>query len=291
MFKTVLTPLTGTETDVSALAASLAIVTLANGHIECVCVVPEITAVATQIDQAGMGGWMFLSTKLADLERETKLRSESARVHFSEFCEKEGIQITSDTSRQDAVTASWREDVGEEFMRVTELSRCHDLVVLAGGGDPAFSKDFIGGVIMGSGRPVLIAPQKERREPSGAIAIAWKATPETARAVTAAMPLLESAERIDVLSAVEPPKSSDAYAASLEGLTRYLQWHGFDVRQHIVPLTHESAAGAVLQRVQDLGVDLLVMGGYGHSRVRELVFGGFTERVLAGVDLPVFLFH
>jgi nucleotide-binding universal stress UspA family protein len=119
----------------------------------------------------------------------------------------------------------------------------------------------------------------------GSIAIAWKPTPQAARAIAAAMPFLKRATDITVLTVEE--------AAASEGfnrLTRYLSWHGCRASAEILRVEGGDAVGTLLSAAEERA-GLLVMGGYGHSRLREWIFGGFTERVLADAPLPVLMAH
>ena len=105
------------------------------------------------------------------------------------------------------------------------------------------------------------------------------------------MPLLQKARRIDVFSANESDKGATGCVDCSDSIVRYLRWHGLTAMGHFVIPAGRTAAEAVLESARDTEADLLVMGGYGHSRVREFIFGGFTQRILKGAELPVLLFH
>lgn len=177
--------------------------------------------------------------------------------------------------------------------RILRLSRYYDALVLGGGINPAgrLSEAALGTIIMGSGRPVLLAPAAKATGPFGTVAIAWKDTAEAARALTAAMPLLKQAKHIELICAEEGGAKRDGRATSHENILRYLGWHGFNAKGLFVTTGARTAAEVVLDCAQDSGADLLIMGAYGHSRQREYIFGGFTEHVLKGAALPVLLFH
>jgi len=138
---------------------------------------------------------------------------------------------------------------------------------------------------------VLLAPQTMSRGGFNRIAIAWKDTPEAARALTAAMPLLEKGREMHVCSANESGSPGTEGIDSSDRIVRCLRWHGLNVHGHFVSPADRTPADAVLRGAQEVSASLLVMGAYGHSRVREFVFGGFTRRVLHGAELPVLLFH
>jgi nucleotide-binding universal stress UspA family protein len=141
-------------------------------------------------------------------------------------------------------------------------------------------------VLLETGRPLLIPGTAAMPAAIERVAIAWKATQHTARAVAMAMPLVARAREVVVLSVAERP---DEHAAT-DRLVRAFGWHGLSARAEPLQPGPESAATTLLARANECA-DLLVMGGYGHSRVREWVFGGFTQQVLQTAPLPVLMAH
>ena len=293
MFRTILTYLTGTNSDASTLSLSRHLANRQAAHIECLRVFPGLDAVETQIDQLGMAGWITLSDRLARLKQETGERTRSAKANFDSFRRDASLQLSPEPGSSQSGSTNYREDVGEEVGRILGLSRYYDAVVLAGGPNAAgrLSEASLGTVIMGSGRPVLLAPNSQTAGPFNKIAIAWKDTAEAARSITAAMPLLEQAKQIELICAEEGEAKHDDRVTSYENIIRYLRWHGLNTTGRFVTVGVRAAAEAVLDCAQESGAGLLVMGAYGHSRQREFIFGGFTERVLKGATLPILLFH
>ena len=116
------------------------------------------------------------------------------------------------------------------------------------------------------------------------VAIAWKPTPQTARAVAFALPFLAGAKEVAVMTVEEGGGHDDA-----KPLIDYLAWHG--IKSAAERLTPEGDAAAALLAAASARAGLLVMGGYGHSRLREWVFGGFTRRVLDDASMPVLMAH
>jgi len=171
-----------------------------------------------------------------------------------------------------------------------------DLLVL-GQSDPATRHevalpfDFVESVLIGSGKPALIIPYIGGFKPVGHTAvIAWKPTRESARAVAAAMPLLQTAASVHVLN-----WGGDADELPVEGshlsLDGYLRQHGVNAHWHLEGGEPAAVGEMLLSRVFDLGGDLLVMGCYGHSRTRELVMGGASRAVLKSMTVPVLMAH
>jgi nucleotide-binding universal stress UspA family protein len=169
-----------------------------------------------------------------------------------------------------------------------------DLMVL-GQKDPddgdAFDvpKDFVEDVLLRTGKPGLIVPYAGVFETVGIRAlIAWKPTRECARAVACAIPLLRQAKRVQVVCWGE---DDFAPAETTFGIGRYLKWHEIDAEVHRYSEDPDDLGGLLLSRVSDEGADMLVMGCYSHSRLREIVLGGATRVVLKSMTCPVFMAH
>ena len=228
----------------------------------------------------------------AALEEENDVRSKRAQVAFAEFCARWSVPLADTPPGPHGVSAAWREIKGDRTESAIALARFHDLVVMArapsGGG---FSLADLGAVLIGSGRPLLLAASHRPESIGSTIAVAWKNTPEAARAVAAAMPFLSRARKVLVLSADEDSVAAGSTLQSAETVVTKLRWNKVRAEARYVIPGGRSLPDAVLETAGALGADLLVMGGYGHSRVRELVFGGFTRQVLTASPLPVLLFH
>jgi nucleotide-binding universal stress UspA family protein len=182
--------------------------------------------------------------------------------------------------------------IGDEVETTIAEGRYHDLIVLGRPAEAtALSTEGIGAVLVGSGRPLLVAPKTPLENLAPTVAVAWKDGPEAARAVTAAAPLLAKAARIVVLTADEGDATCSARVASAERIAAQFRRHGTTSEARLVVPGGRSLPDAVIDTAAACGADVVVMGGYGHSRLRELVFGGFTRHVLQSSRLPVFLFH
>ena len=143
--------------------------------------------------------------------------------------------------------------------------------------------------LMDTGRPVLINGENTSLVLDGTVAIAWKNTREAASAVAAALPFLRLAKRVIVFT-VEEETPDDVDKSHLR-LVHALRWHNANTGSQV--LRHESrpAVRVLLDALIREKCDLLVMGGYGHTRLREAVFGGFTRAVLEAAALPVLMAH
>jgi nucleotide-binding universal stress UspA family protein len=145
-------------------------------------------------------------------------------------------------------------------------------------------------VMLGSGRPVLIVPYAGRFDTVGRnVLVAWSGTREGARAVADALPLMQAAEAVTVVSI--GPTRGEGEDDPATGLAQHLARH--DIRADASHLMSEDIEPGelILSRASDLGCDLIVMGGYGHSRTRELILGGVTRAILQHMTVPVLMSH
>jgi nucleotide-binding universal stress UspA family protein len=143
---------------------------------------------------------------------------------------------------------------------------------------------------MNAGRPILVVPREFRRLHGGHVVIAWDGSREAARAVKDALPLLRRAGQVTVAAVADDPATAQAQAEAVAGLQAYLGRHGIGAMARMEQ--SGEAVGPVLLRVtRELGADMIVAGGYGHSRVRELVMGGTTRTLMRRAEVPLFLSH
>jgi nucleotide-binding universal stress UspA family protein len=176
---------------------------------------------------------------------------------------------------------------------VMEHGRVADLIV-AGQTDPDWELapllDFPERLALESGRPVLVIPYAGRFHRVGSnVVIAWKPTRECARAVFDALPLLLGAENIYILEVKRP--GEEAGLAPDTSIAAALARHGIRPTIRTSVATDISVGDEILSRLSDLGADLLVMGAYGHSRMRELVFGGATRHIARHMTVPTLFAH
>jgi nucleotide-binding universal stress UspA family protein len=137
-----------------------------------------------------------------------------------------------------------------------------------------------------SGRPILLSPPLPPRQIATNVLIAWNCSTEQARAIALAMPLLQKADRITVLTVIG---GTGVAGPSAEQLIRYLRRNGIVAEAKGVELDSRSTGEAILATAQSLGCDLLIKGAYTQSRLRQWIFGGATQHVLENAALPVLL--
>ena len=287
MFKAVLVPATGSNTDNAVFISALTVARKFAAHIDFLHVRPDAAALAATTATDG-GGAFMISGMVERIDQEANQRETKAKRLFQTFCEREQLMLADAPAGQPGPTAQWLRQIGDEAYWVAEYGRASDLLVIGRAPDnEGVPVDTIEAALLGSGRPVLIPPVAPLAALPETMVIAWKAVPEAARAVMAAMPLIATAKTILILTVAEEEGSSDQEGAHL---MRSLRWHGLDVATRILQPGTAGAAATLLAATRDEGA-LVIMGAYGHSRLREWIFGGFTQRVLRDAEVPVLMMH
>lgn len=286
MFKYLLVPSTGSELDRPRVEMALRAADPSSAHIEFLYVRMDIRQAMVVL--AGSG--MTLGTGLIGLEQDAEERERRAQEDFRTFCTE--YKLNPADALGTGLSASWSTMTGEAAVCLAQRARVADAIVLCRGeeGD-LFTPDVLARAVMGTGRPVLIAPSAPPpNKLHTAVAIAWKDRPEAARAVTAAMPLIAEAERVVILSVAEDGGDEDEPG---QRLRHALQWHNPNVSLERLPRDERPAPRILIEAAAGprVSASLLVMGGYGHTRLREAVLGGFTRHVLAGAEIPVLMVH
>ena len=247
MIKTILAHLTGTHVDEPVLAMSLDIARLYDGHIDCVHIASDPADLIRQAAQIELASSTILVEALGTIERQNKERMGHAQESFAQFCKQGNVVRAEAPPGPGAVSASLREISGDEADCLVAEGRFHDLVVLAGGvaRDGRLPPEISGQVVVSCGRPVLLAPQKVETRKFKTIAVAWKNTPESARAITAAMPFLAKAAHVEVLSANEENEKALECVNWSDRVVRQLHWHGLKARGHFVLPAGRSVPNAI----------------------------------------------
>ncbi len=206
---------------------------------------------------------------------------EAARERFEDAMQRAGIIERSE----------WRKAIGDPATVLALHGRYADLVIV-GQTDPNTPQGEIGtlpdNLVLEAGRPVLVVPYIGPGETIGTrVMVAWNGSREAARAVADAMPILERAKKVEVLVA-EPVSIGDLPGADI---ARHLARHGIRVEASRTIPDVIDVGDTLLNNVSDFGADLLVMGAYGHSRMREIVLGGATRHILQHMTVPVLMSH
>lgn len=221
----------------------------------------------------------------ADLE---KASSKAARSTLASMAAEANMRIVARAERKDAVTVSY-EEVREHLPRALDkAARLCDLVVfppIRETDEPEVQEAFVR-TLTKVGRPVLLSAETMPETIGKRIAVGWDGSIVSAHALTAALPFLRRAEKIEVITVqngVLPGNGSDVAA--------YLALHNLTCETKILPRGDASTAEVLLDTAANQGFDLLVCGGYGHHQVMESIFGGVTEHIVSHPMIPVLMMH
>ncbi len=291
MPKVVLLPLSGSTADAEVCAMALTVARAFDSHLVALHVRPDLRRDIAAMAASDGGMTAGIDTMLERMETDADTREKTAREAWQAFCQQNNIAI-AETPGESGVTGEWVSEIGTEADWVAEYGRTADLIVVARG-EESWGPDFVlmEAALMDSGKPVMIAPRHAGGAApaplTGVVGIAWKDKRESASAVRAAMPFVKLAGHVTVFVV---PESEDGDKSHLR-LTRMLRWHNPDVTLQTLLEHSRAPVEVLLDAAVQAGCGMLVMGGYGHTRLREAVFGGFTRAVLESAPLPVLMAH
>jgi nucleotide-binding universal stress UspA family protein len=179
----------------------------------------------------------------------------------------------------------WRDGPVIQDAALGSLARVYDLTVLNRPGARGGRMATLEAVLFESGRPILMAPPSLPKSFAQTVVIHWNASTEVSRAISMAMPILRKAKRVIVLSVegtmVPGPTVQDAVS--------HLRAHDVAATEKTIATRGQRPGAALLAEARAQGADLLIKGAYTQSRLRQMIFGGATQHVLAAAELPVFL--
>ena len=286
--KTILVPISGSETDRVVLCAAWAIARSLRVHLECLHLRLKLHEAAAGSSRVGFCAGTTAPDALDNLAREQANLSTSAANYVTQFCREHGIAFSIRPSAA-GLSADCLEEDGSPIATLLFHARHSDLTVLGRPQhDDCLPKTFIEEVLVESGRPLLIVPPGLGRPLLETIVVGWKESAASARAIAAALPLLQVAERVVVVNIAE---DNSPGLKALEGVRQYLAFHGITAEVRRLGEGVVTAERLLSEAVEEMEAGLLVIGGFGHSRMRETVFGGVTRTLLKKAEFPVFIVH
>jgi nucleotide-binding universal stress UspA family protein len=280
-----LLPLTGTAAGEAALATALTIARAWNAHVTALHVRVDSRDVAPLAGE-GLSGAM-IEEMMSATEKESNDRAHAVRSMFERFVARHDVVVQEAHPGLNHATASFAAVTGREEDIVAQQARLADLTVVPhpDSGEDVSSSDALHAVLFDSGRPVLISPRVTPPQIGKRVCLAWNGTAESASSVQAALPWMQRADAVAILSA----EGYQRRGPGAPDLAAYLALH--DVHAEIV--TFRAVGGSVgaglLAAAADFDSDLLSMGAYSHSRLRQLILGGVTRHVLENSRLPVMM--
>ncbi len=221
----------------------------------------------------------IIETQQADNEKAAK----DAITRFSAAASRAGISAEPLT-----LSASFA-GAGE---RLARIARRFDLAVV-GQAEPnisAVEEVIAESTLFGSGRPMVVVPYIQKAPLKlDNVMVCWDGSRPAARAIADAMPLLEKAGRVEIVIVTNERGKQDEIEGADMG--QHLARHGLKVDVHRMAGGNIDVADALLSHAADSGTDLIVMGGFGHSRLREFVLGGVTHSIMRSMTVPTLMSH
>lgn len=287
MPKVVLLPIGGSAADADVFAAARLLGHAESCHFVALHVRPDVRSDIGALASSDGGMMSGIDAMIDRMETEADARERRASESWRAFCEENAI-VLSDTPARGGLTSEWASETGVEADWVAEYGRTADLIV-AGRGAQALGPDLslMEAALMDTGKPVLIPRTGGMAAGFETVGIAWKDTREAAGAVHAAQPFIAAAAQVVIFTVAEADDGDKSHLR----LARMLRWHNRNVSIQALKPGSAAPAGTLLAAAAKANCGLLVMGAYGHTRLREAVFGGFTRAVLEAAPLPVLMAH
>lgn len=208
---------------------------------------------------------------------------------FEDWCKRHDVEVWDEPPGPgDKVSASWREETGKMANVVSVLGRLADLIAVARPDpDENLGYNTLEAALANTGKLVLVCPPAAAKTVGNHVAVAWNGSSQAARAVTSALPILTTAEKVTILSA--PGGLHDNLDA--DKLRKYLAWHEVEADQKTFESRERDVGRDLVENTKSAGADCLLMGAWGHSRQREMVLGGATQYITENADIPVIMEH
>ena len=280
--------MSGSETDRVVLSAAWALAQPLQAHLEFLHLRLKLDDAAGRSALVGTSQGPTLRDALSRLALEHGNLSASAANYARQFCLEHGIGLC-DAPGAGAPSAVCLEESATGASRLLFHARHSDLTVL-GRAQHADSMPatLIEDVLVESGHPVLIVPSSVLRPMLGTVVVGWKESAASARAITAALPLLRLAQRVIIVNVAE---DNSPGIEALHGVRHQLGWHG--VSAETLRLGEGIATADMLlpKAAADSNAGLLVIGGVGHSRLRETVFGSVTRALVKHAEISLLIAH
>jgi nucleotide-binding universal stress UspA family protein len=283
----ILVPLTGSQKDRVALDTAFALAKRLGAFVDAVFVHSDVREALPLSDMPISPEIMQSIIDAAETAKKTA--ANAARESFSMAAAYCDARIVSVPEKGDPVTTTYRQETGHLRDVLDREAALADLVVfpsMAGTGSENMRQPLID-VLTRFGRPVLLCAERALKTTGSAVLIGWDGGAAAAQALTASLPILEKADAVQ-FACVRPDNASER---PLRDAKEYLSLHGIKASETLIEAPKLPIAQELLETAAASEYDLLVCGGYGHSRMLETVFGGTTDYLLSHTTVPVFLAH
>ncbi|MDP2122814.1 MAG: universal stress protein [Parvibaculum sp.] len=283
--KKILVPLAGRPSDNEVLGTALSIAGDFGAQIVALFARPDPTEALPYLGD-GVSGQVIEDLLQAAREGADEASTRVLKT-LTDAAAKAGFPLVGKGAEPPLPSVRFLDVTGRRDEVVAAHSRLSDLIVFGESATGIAGGTALEAAMMSAGRPVLIAPKKSWAPVGGSVAIGWDESAEAARAVTAAIPFLEKARKVTVLCIGN--KELDPGPGST--LADYLALHGVVADVHLIDAQGRAAGEVLLEAAEKSKADLLVMGGYSHSRLLEFIIGGVTQHIRSHATIPVLMAH
>jgi nucleotide-binding universal stress UspA family protein len=251
---------------------------------------PPATRGGVSVSEMGYGGRTATAPSINSYAEERDRIARDARERFARACAAVGIPILSTNDEPGTpLAASWREAEGSYVEIAVRRAAAFDLIVAASATVMETLMAIAEQSLLQTRRPVLLAPSRLQGDLTDSVIIAWDESPECWHAVSAAIPFMQLAKSVRVISV---DRDAGNRTASQAEVLAYLRCHGIAATAQVVAPELRSVGDTLLAAGAEHEAGLLVMGAYSHSRLREMLLGGATRHVLKNAAArPVLLAH
>ncbi|HYM32273.1 MAG TPA: universal stress protein [Candidatus Cybelea sp.] len=282
----ILVPMLGVVDDTPALSTAFGIAKTVGAHVEA------LFPAMDPRQAAAYGGYVspfILDRIMKETDADNARRREQTSTLFAKLVREHGVHLRDQPGTPGQASAAYLERIGEPNGLVVDAGRLSDLIIieLLREDKQIEFNPLLEVVLRDTGKPVLLVP---RAMPSGfakTIAIAWNGSVQATRAVGFAMPLLERASNVVVLTV----EGERLFGPTAKELAAALSWHGVAASTCQLPASDQAQGQALLTAAKHNSADLMVLGAYTHGELRRLLFGGVTGELLAKSPLPLLMAH
>ena len=284
-FKSILVPFVGSSIDEAALNSGIIVAKQFDAHVEGMHV--RISADDASDFASGRLDTALYREVLEKLRVQIAQEEKEARQRFEELIAQNGLGIASKPSEATGPSASWQSRTGDPVEIIARGGGAFDLIVVSHPtiGSEAISKSVLDTAIFNTVRPVLLASKEPPSRIGGTVLLAWNRGIQAGRALISALPFLRTASKVVILMVTTGAKQGP----EPEEIIANLAWHDVDAEVKRLPPDYRPVGEALLDETAEIGADLVVMGAYSQSRLRDMVPGGVTKAILTRADVPVLM--
>ena len=291
-YRKILVPFTGSDRHSGVLPLAMSVAKEFGAYCEILFIRPEPYQALPYLGDAAPGVVVKEIVESANQAADASMKHLKAAA--SKAAEGVGAKLTEGAVPAGTFSVKLVERTGDSITVGAEQSRLCDLAIMLGGAahPEIVTAGALSGILLRTGRPVLVLPGTNYRGMIGRTAIiAWDGSTEAANAIRGALPFLRKAGTVRVLTAKQVPEDTAHVEPSMETLGTYLDVCDVKYVHATVDPGAKGVARTLLDEAASAKADLLVMGAYSHSRVREFLLGGVTQHILEHTSIPVLIAH